>query len=368
MKTKKSSIMVTILIVPWFNFAIGIKWPLVGILINGCRLVELLWALFCSVKSKRVLHNFLGNGYILPLASLYGVLFISTSVNSGNIVNALQLALYGFWPFVVLSIPVNRDKIKDTFLEGIVIAFSVLVVINLLLMLTYPEGIYTTYTSGTVTKYYLFGAKNQMVAPLMTALVFFVEYSFRRYNGMKPTTAFMCILCIAEIVMGGSGTGVLMVALFVALSFYQKWKAKSMNSTITLFIVLAVTVGFVVLRMQNWFDFVIVSILHKSLTLSDRIYVWDAAIEIIKAHPWIGTGISGSLTGDVLLNLSYLSKNTFAHNMFLDYLVMGGVGALGGFLMNLYVTKKQYDRSLAVFEHGKTYVWGGNSLPYCVYR
>lgn len=52
--------------------------------------------------------------------------------------------------------------------------------------------------------------------------------------------------------------------------------------------------------------------------------------------------------------------------MVLNYLVIGGVGALGGFLMNLYVAKRQYDSSLVIFEHGKSFIWGGNPLPYSV--
>lgn len=173
-------------------------------------------------------------------------------------------------------------------------------------MFAYPDGIYTTYTSGTVTKYCLFGAKNQMVAPLMTALVCFVEYSFRKHDRVTFSTATLYGLCVVEIVKGGSGTGILIVALFIGMSFYQAGKKKNINSTTTLLFVIAVTIGFVVLRVQDWFDFIIVSVLHKLLTLSDRIYVWDAAIDIIKLHPWIGTGVSDSLAGDVLLNLSYL--------------------------------------------------------------
>lgn len=359
MVLRKSSLKVAILLIPWFTFAVGVKWPVLGIMINTWRMIVLLWALICLIGSKRVRHNFLSCGYVFPMMLFYGILLLSTIINDENISNALQLVIYGVWPFIVMSMVDNRYEKKQTFLEGIIIAFSVLIVINLVLILAYPGGIYTTYSSGTATKYYLFGAKNQMVAPLITALVFFVEYSYRKYQRMTMLTAILCSLCIIEIILGGSGTGVLMVAAFIAMFFYQKRKSKGLNSTVTLAIVFAITVGFVVLRLQNWFDFIIVSFLHKSLTLSNRVYIWDAAIEIIKEHPWIGTGVSGFLAGDVLLNLSYLSRNTFAHDMYLDYLVMGGIGALGGFFMILYVAKKQYDSSFIISRYGKTYVWGG---------
>lgn len=359
MVLRKSSIKVAILLIPWFTFAVGMKWSILGIMINAWRMIVLLWSLICFIGSKRVRSNFLNCGYIFPMAILYGVLLLSTIINGKNMADALQLIIYGIWPFIVMSMVDNRYEEKQTFLEGIVITFSALVVINLVLMAAYPEGIYTTYSSGTDTKYYLFGAKNQMVAPLMTALVFFVEYSYRKYQKITIQTAILCSLCILEIIIGGSGTGILVIALFIAMFFYQKRRLKGLNSTVTLAIVLAVSVGFVVLRLQNWFDFIIVSFLHKSLTLSNRVYIWDAAIEIIKEHPWIGTGVSGSLAGDVLLNLSYLSRNTFAHNMYLDYLVMGGIGALGGLFMDLYIAKKQYDSSFVVSRYGKTYVWGG---------
>lgn len=359
MTVRRSSIMVAILIMPWFNFAVGVKWPLIGILINMIRVIEILWAAVCLITNRRMFHRLYITNYLVPLSVLYGVLTVSTIINGGKLENALQLALYGFWPFVVLALSNSEKKPKETFLEGIVIAFSILVVINLFLMIAYPQGIYTTYTSGTVSKYYLFGAKNQMVAPLITALVFFVEYSFRKNDRLTCATIVMCGMCVVEIAAGGSGTGIIMVILFVALCLYQIWKKKSINATVTLFVVLALTAGFVVLRVQNWFDFIIVSVLHKSLTLSNRVYIWEAAIDIIKSHPLIGTGVSETLAGDVLLTLSYLSRNTFAHNMFLDYLVMGGILTFGGFIMNLFVSKKQFEGSVAVCKYGKSFVWGG---------
>lgn len=359
MKIQKSSLKVAILIIPWFTFAVGMKWPVLGIMINAWRVIVLLWSFMYLIDNKRIRNNLFSCGYILPMSILYGILLLSTIINNQNTLNALQLAIYGIWPFIVMSMVDNSDEKNQAFLEGIVIAFSVLTVINMVMILAYPEGIYTTYSSGTVTKYYLFGAKNQMVAPLMTAFVFFLEYSYRKYQRMTMRTIFLCGLCIIEIIIGGSGTGILMVASLIAMAFYHNRKRKGLNSTVTLAIVLTITVGFVVLRLQNLFDFIIVSLLHKSLTLSNRVFIWDTAIEIIKEHPYIGTGVSGSLAGNVLLNLSYLSRNTFSHNMYLDYLVMGGIGALVGFFMNLYVAKKQYDSLYTVSRYGKTYVWEG---------
>ena len=359
MVIRKSSLLVALLIAPWFTFALGLKWPLLGVLINICRVMGIGFALLHLLRSERIRRNFFSNSYLIPMGILYGMLFISTIINGKNISDAIQLAMYGFWPFVVLSLLNTKKEVGNVFLEGIVISFSALIIINLILMLAYSDGIYTTYTSATVTKYYLFGAKNQAVAPLMTALIFFVEYSLGMYNRVTCPIFLLCTLCIIEIIMAGSGTGILMVALFIILCFYQIWKARNISSTVTIFVVLGLTVGLVILRIQNWFDFIIVSILHKSLTLSDRIYIWDAALETIRAYPWIGTGVSESLAGDVLLNLSYLSKNTFAHNMVLDFLVMGGWSTLVSFLAILYVTKRYYDNSIAVLKDGKSCIWIG---------
>ena len=58
-------------------------------------------------------------------------------------------------------------------------------------------------------------------------------------------TAILYSLCIIEIALGGSGTGILMVAVFIAIFFHPKRKSNYLNSTVAL----AITEGFVVLRL-----------------------------------------------------------------------------------------------------------------------
>lgn len=250
------------------------------------------------------------------------------------------------------------DSSTDTLniCKGITYGLNTLVLINLSIMLFFPQGLYQTISSNTISYYYLFGAKNQMVAPIMTCLFFNMETAYRSYNKIiTKTSLFMCFICAFELIIGGSGTGLIVLAAFIILCLFEL-KHQKISSNLSLIVLLASFLAIVIFRIQNIFSFLIVDILHKSLTLSDRTYIWDAAIESILSHPILGTGITDSLSGNVHLKLSYLVKDIFAHDLYLDYLLMGGIPALCIFVCILISVKKSYDSFL---NKKNTLIWWG---------
>jgi O-antigen ligase len=105
--------------------------------------------------------------------------------------------------------------------------------------------------------------------------------------------------------------------------------------------------------------------MHKSLTLSDRTFIWDAALLLVKSKLFTGYGVGKSLSGEVFIDLGYMSETIFAHDIFLDYLVMGGIFALVVFILILLETQKEYKEMISISRYWKTFIWIGVLIYMC---
>ena len=359
MVIKKQSLLCAFLLIPWFTFSIGVKWPIFGMIINVLRVFSLMFALLVYLSNNKKLKSLSEIKSFRFVILFFTILLLSTLINEQNVFYSFQLMVYGIWPFIIVSILKNNKKENMFFLEGIFMAFAFLIIVNLFLIVVYPNGIYTTFSSNTVTKYYLFGGKNQSVAPLMTALVFFIEYSIRKYNKIVPLVCFLIFIVLFEIWTGGSGTGLIATVMIIFLSLLHIFRKKEISFKITLIVIVASFFLLVVFRLQEILAFFIQGVLHKSLTLSNRIYIWDAAIEKIKNNWLYGNGVGSSLSGKIDLVLSYATKDTFAHDLYLDIMIMGGTLALICFIIIVFFTGKHYQTSSNVSNIGRTTVWIG---------
>lgn len=347
---------IALAIIPFFQSTIGHKYPILGLGVQYSRYFFFGIIIILILINTHAFSFITRNTKIYLTISLIFIFFISAVVNNTNIVSVFQLSLYLLYPFLLFSVWADSSTGTLNICKGITYGLNTLVLINLSIMLFFPQGLYQTISSNTISYYYLFGAKNQMVAPIMTCLFFNMETAYRSYNKIiTKTSLFMCFICAFELIIGGSGTGLIVLAAFIILCLLEL-KHQKISSNLSLIVLLASFLAIVIFRIQNIFSFLIVDILHKSLTLSDRTYIWDAAIESILSHPILGTGITDSLSGNVHLKLSYLVKDIFAHDLYLDYLLMGGIPALCIFVCILISVKKSYDSFL---NKKNTLIWWG---------
>jgi len=102
--------------------------------------------------------------------------------------------------------------------------------------------------------------------------------------------------------------------------------------------VIVLFIAIVFFRVQNIFEFLIVDILHKDLTLSDRTLIWDKAIKIVRQNKIFGIGIKNSTT---MVN----SITAFhSHSDFLNILLQAGVVGLGMYLLIIFKTFSKLGR------------------------
>ncbi|PLS23813.1 O-antigen ligase family protein [Bifidobacterium imperatoris] len=349
-------VFIALAIIPFFQNAIGYKYPPLGLVVQFSRFF------FFTICIALILINASAFSFITKNIKIYLIIALiftficSAIVNNTNVVAVLQLSLYILYPFLLFSVWSHSPVETLNICKGVTYGLNILVLVNLVMMLCFPQGLFQTVSSDTVSYYYLFGAKNQMVAPIMTCLFFNAETAYRSYNKIvTKTSLFMSLICTLELIIGGSGTGLIVLFVFIVLCLLEL-KHRTISPNLSLIVLLASFLGIVVFRIQNIFSFLIVDVLHKSLTLSDRTYIWDSAIESILSHLILGTGITDSLSGNVHLKLSYLVKDIFAHDLYLDYLLMGGVPALCIFICLLISVKNSY---CYILNRNRTFIWWG---------
>ena len=107
-------------------------------------------------------------------------------------------------------------------------------------------------------------------------------------------------------------------AMYFALLLGTKTKIGNIISyTVTYF---AAFFGIVIFKVQYLFSFLIVDILHKDVTLTDREYVWRDFIAGIKNYPVLGHGYH-----DSYLYIPEQKKMLYAHNHILQEIYNGGI-------------------------------------------
>ncbi len=355
----KKSIKIAILLFPFFTFALGLKWQVIGMLVNAMRYLSFsilgIWMLSHKSGLARLFKMYIFDLVLL----LFFLLALASLINGKSISYSIKLLMYAVIPFAVFNMFYNSPNWKRHILEGTVLIFEILNITNLIFMIVFKDGIYQTFTANTVSKYYLFGAKNQMVAPVITGMFFLIEYAYNVRGKITRNTILLCSIHFIELLWGGSGTGLLMFAIVVIFVILKQLLKKYLKIEHGLSAVFVFAVGIVLLRIQNIFSYLIEDIMHKSLTLSNRTFIWDAAISLVKSNFLLGYGVGESLSGDVFLDMGYMSETIFAHDMFLDYLVMGGILSLVIFIMILLETQKYYRETRFVSKYGKTFIWIG---------
>ena len=120
---------------------------------------------------------------------------------------------------------------------------------------------------------------------------------------------------------------VILVIVNVVMLFNLCDNVRFFNAKNYLIINIEAFILMVLLKLQRIFEFLIVGILGKNLTLSGRIYIWDRTITLILQNPLFGYGVEyneGRASKYALRTLYHTSSKLasfaglHAHNRFLE--------------------------------------------------
>jgi O-antigen ligase len=156
----------------------------------------------------------------------------------------------------------------------------------------------------------------------------------------KKIKFWVVILFAANVILfhylktGGSFTATLV--MFVALMLSKVWTKKA---NLLFLAILIFNFLIVFARVQNLFSYFIVDVLHRDLTLTGRIYVWDEHIRLFLKRPVFGYGFIQTIF------IPALNGFWHPHNFILKMLTTGGISLVAIFCFLLFRVGKAIEKA-----------------------
>lgn len=189
---------------------------------------------------------------------------------------------------LILSLFLNEEikHDKDNVLKALVIIYMFWTILNNILIVLFPNGIFVTnsYHSG-----HLLGDDNAIIYMALPAIIVLIIYSYIKHNRISLFAWLNIVFCEFIFLKLWSTSAFLAFGVFALLLFFCTKKIKFSPRKILL---MSLSFGIMIFffnKIPIIKDFV-TNYLHKDITFTGRTYIWDAAFQMINKHPLLGYG------------------------------------------------------------------------------
>ncbi|MCH5296428.1 MAG: O-antigen ligase family protein [Ruminococcus sp.] len=305
-------------------------------LVGFMLLVFIMPACFLRIPIALSIYRYLGFACMFLL-----LLFVI----KGKKISPPFLWIYGFHAVILLATLINRGDLWLFFCDNyasfslcilfalmleknpkILISASkvldILVYINLLTMLIYPKGMYIVANGA----HWFLGHKNILSRIMLPIICLALIRAYYCFGKIKLNTIVLLASASLTIILANSTTALIGFAVFALFLFLFHNKTKRLPRFFTLFSALCVTViiffALLFFNFQKYFSFLIELILGKDLTLTNRLAVWQMALQKISHKFFEGYGY---LSGNQFIEMFGRDTYTHPHNYFLYIFMTGGI-------------------------------------------
>lgn len=244
--------------------------------------------------------------------------------------------------FAEIGIKLN----KKIFVNVVWAVLFVFCLINLITIMIYPSGMYTTveWTEANGDFYsnlcWFLGFKNHHLRFILPLLFFSILRSFdsKNHHLFDIQVLLSFFVAVASSALGKSATVIIGTSVMVLFYFIFRFFGNHLEIrfvigfNVVLFILLMIgsSGGELLLNIAD-------SLFDKASTLKERFNVWQRALTSLENHLIFGFGRQPNQTKIAILGFN----NT--HNSFLETLYTGGLVGLGLFLWQLFMIVKPMD-------------------------
>lgn len=331
MKTKErfmassyAQIICTFFLMPFFQCVgletIGVDWTPIQ-LIGGAVI------LIAALPSMR---------YINKSCFFYGLFYISitfsTMLNQRNMIPALSMFIQMIGFLILIHYYAFMGKLRC--LIGSMKRFlGTLILINLFIQIVHQDAFGLTASHNTINFITSDNFQGYWYVPFI--LIVYLADLGKNVTYRFTDMCFWIVVCLISLIRGWAATCLVIFVVFILLFALYRLKIMKFLTPWTSLIGCAVFSFLIIgLQIQKSFEWLIVDILHKDLTLSYRTYVWASAIENILKKPVFGYGTTSG--GRLSINQFSIGVRTFtlfSHNVFLEILIQGGIVAMVFFIL-----------------------------------
>ena len=320
------------LIVPFFEIPyLSVIFPFSNFVYN-CHLIVSSIIAAVLIIFKRHRWSKLINFIALFLFFVLG----STLINGGDVVHLLQICFRTI--FLSLIIDYGLSKHSRNFLLASQSFFVTLIVLNLLSFFLAPSGLYTNSTG--ITENWLLGYRNHFLVFILPTLLFSFVSSYQKYGELKIKDWVIYLLSLITIILTKSSTAIVFMAIIGLYLLLRRSMVFVKISNIKNLLIIYVLAYFwlVIFRIHNSIDdikYIIVNLLHRSVTLTSRTYIWDQTFSLISKKPLLGYGLKEI---DVDYGRYQVYRAYHAHNEILEIIYQAGIVGLLVFIPILVVS------------------------------
>lgn len=330
-KNKKNNLVLIILI--FFSLKIGCI-SYFSSLLNGIwyffQIFSILFSLcFLVIKSKI-------NKFDFSILLFYLILLVSTLINKADIYNYVKEIISFLSMYFVMKFGIEyNSKIYIKNMSRLLIMYTVINTFTTILL--YPGSMFI----DNLNPIFFMGGDNTSVRIYILAVCFEVLEKFVKKGKVKfPYISFinMVIFSFVRDLGGGKVCAMVLFICLIYLILNKKITQKIIKKIIILNIGIFLLI--VIFNRIDIFQFLIVNILHRNLTLTDRTTIWRITIEKIIQKPFIGYGMIDGMSFQSMLPY-IIGVN--AHNTYLMILFDGGIILFLTFLYSLVIVEKKFD-------------------------
>ena len=223
------------------------------------------------------------------------------------------------------------------------IVFSLLIYLNAILLIIYPDGLWVDYDwIGTGDpRRFLFGNYNQMGFVCLLGITAQTMYTFATKRG-RFNLFLLILVSLGTVMFVGSMTstvGLTILGTYILLHNL----IKRPQIYVTIFVIVYIAFFVTIIWLGNSIEEIgvmtrfVENVLSKDTTFTSRTEIWSNAVYKIQQSPWIGFGIQ-----KVEWNMLHLDGSG-PHNLCLMLLLQGGVILCSAFIYNvIFVLKKAF--------------------------
>jgi exopolysaccharide production protein ExoQ len=232
--------------------------------------------------------NFNRLGFVLnrvwPMLLILAVFWASivwSQIPGATLRTLLFTTLY--WASALVTVSVLNMR---SVLRCVVIAMTAIVVINLPMAAVQAGGALNGF----------FGSKNHLAGISVTGLVCALSMVFSSLVGARERLILVAAASVMFItmIMAQSAGAVVSLGIGIAALFATQIIGNSRGGSRVILFSLIMLAGLILLLLMPYFrglyEWMIVDILGKDLTLTGRSEIWDQADRLIEARPWLGLG------------------------------------------------------------------------------
>ncbi len=290
----------------WDGTAIDIFWNAYRAF--SCVLILLFW-----LKSYRKI------GKLPVIYCVYSLITIVAMLhtNPAGIMGALIIE--GSMLSLIILIEMTCHASEKSLIRAFFTIVSVYSFIQFVLILIYPNG----FNNGiNETRVHFLGLDNEFT--LFMVLAFFVCLMYASVFKKKTPYVVVVIDTLVSLYMA-SGTGIAVTLCLLMFFVVRNFQWKNINGWNVFLVGMVLQVFVVLFNATGIFSWLIVNVLHKDMTFTSRVYIWQSAISTIIKSPIWGTGQSS-------VQVRTWTHLYYAHNMFLDVGMRYGCLAIFGFI------------------------------------